>query len=1182
MSNPISGKFNNYLSKIMNLQPDLKEGIVSFSIGILGLLFLPFFEYYLNGYWLDAIILDFIAYSFLLIGKFSYRINRYWSIGEGSIFTTNSLLMKLARICLYGFLIQVFIFNRFISFFNIMMVLFFALFLGYVSFNKYMELNTSAPFQKFYVKYENVAKLLLIVSCLAILGIMMKLYNIYSIGGWDEGWYADITYRMFQTQNWFMPLYFDDFSQSLKLFDKPPLMFILGSLGIAVFGYTTLAVKWTMGVFSGLMGIAGYLIYSHQTRDRKSRFIPELQRSEKENKEYHVNFDKDESLEKTSDGKAVGMIFGVSMAVTWFLSFYGRTAYLDPAIVAITAFTALFAVKAIDHWFYGNTRRAYIYIFLTALINMLDLLAKAWQGLIVGPSIAVYLFVRYYEYFVPRQHLHDFFLDVRSKTRYGSIFPKILAVISSIITIVAFEIFIPKMSPLNSAICTEDTANTCITFVPNFTFSIAGLTLQYWGIFLALFVYLSVVSVSQLIKENISRGFWYKQVKIENNGSFSTSKIVKYFKAYSIQIYLILIAIISGILGALIGSEAFEFLYDRLYKALTEAFQTYFTYDVMANRTFYGELIDGTLSVMFAGFIVLLVIWLVYIFTSAILDTISRLFFKARLFYNNFATKIVAEWSLVVPLTFYAIVLGYWVFFLLFKGDIFNRSSSMLMIVGVLLSILAYLGASFYVDFLKFCYNRVLKNDITNEYYQTWIKNINRLLIFLTVTSILIILSFYPFLAWIEYMDQFKVCIVSGTTACANGTYIIRLPGELQNSGIIEGTLTYTWLFFTYYVNWRYTGSGSQYSVIDSLGGLISPLFLACLPFFLTGIYALIKKRDYATLLYYSSRVFVVLITFLPAVFQLNYYYLAIFFPYFGITSYGLFWTVRKTPSSLNFKNRGEKLMLTIPVLFLIFFSIVFFPFVNNLFFLQSATNFNLFIVGIIFVVGGFIVCTVFFVRSIPEAFSLAFIIFYLYRNLIDVGIGNTDTEFLIMSAILIGIVIFLMRDRVPIGSAFFLLIIMLTAVSSTAWWANYKAQDDDMYQQIGQFILDHGGNKNKSTWVYPDPGARYAMRFYLHGLHLDDEQDYSGYPFNFNNTSTMQYYVTSRPNVDFFVVINQTYGSPGVAPTSAYTVSYTWLKSNFVLVDPLMNKVPWQRVHLFVNASVLTQADLNALNLQT
>ena len=281
------------------------------------------------------------------------------------------------------------------------------------------------------------------------------------------------------------------------------------------------------------------------------------------------------------------------------------------------------------------------------------------------------------------------------------------------------------------------------------------MTIQYWGIFLALFVYLSVLSVSQLIKENISEGFWGKPIYRENKISFSSSKIVKYFKVFSIHVYLIALAIITGILGAFIGSEAFEFLYDRLYKALTEAFQTYFTYDAMASRTFYGELIDGTLSVMFAGFIVLLVIWIVYIFSSAILDTIIRLFFKVRIFYNNFATKIVAESSLVVPLTFYAIVLGYWVFFLLFNGNIYNRSPSMLMIVGVLLSILAYLGASFYVDFLKFCYNRVLKNDVTNEYYQTWIKNINKLLIFLTITSILIILSFYPFLAWIQYMDQF-------------------------------------------------------------------------------------------------------------------------------------------------------------------------------------------------------------------------------------------------------------------------------------------------------------------------------------------------------------------------------------------------------------------------------------------
>jgi uncharacterized membrane protein (UPF0136 family) len=247
----------------------------------------------------------------------------------------------------------------------------------------------------------------LIVVFLGVLGIMLRLFKVYDMGTWDEGWYSNITYIMHQTKNWLVPIYYRDTLNSYFLFDKPPLAFIIGSFEIDLFGFSSLAAKFSMGFFSGLMGIAAYFIYSNQKEGQLSSIAPEMDDIKQQNLEITESFNEEIKSEKTN-GQVTGVIFGLSMAVAWFLIFYGRTAYLDPIVVAFTAFTALFAIRAIDYWFYGNHKKAYIYLILTAIFNMTNLLLKSWQGLIVGPSIALYLFIRYYERFVPKTNLCRF------------------------------------------------------------------------------------------------------------------------------------------------------------------------------------------------------------------------------------------------------------------------------------------------------------------------------------------------------------------------------------------------------------------------------------------------------------------------------------------------------------------------------------------------------------------------------------------------------------------------------------------------------------------------------------------------------------------------------------------------------------------------------------------------------
>ncbi len=865
MSDIINDKI---IDKITSMDVDLREGLICFSIALVFILFSGFWASFIAIYWLLLIAVDFLVYGFILIGRYSYRLNKYLSIGIGSVFTTNSLILRLTRILFYGVLTQVIFYQRIWTFFNEMLVIFVIFFLIFVGFNLLNEADEKNKFAIFYQQHENTIRILIIFASIAILGIMMKLYKIYSIGTWDEGWFANITTNMFQKQNWLQPLYYDDSTGNLLLFDKPPLMFILGSIGIALFGYTSIAIKWPMGVLSGLMGIAGYFIYEHQKRIGKSKFIPEVKRDEVSELNFRQNTGPDENTLKLNDGKIVGIIFGLSMAVTWFLTFYARTAYLDAAIVALTAFTALFAVKAIDHWFYGNTKRAYIYIFLTAFINMLDLLAKAWQGLIVGPSIVIYLFVKYYEYFVPRQHLYDFFVNVKYTMAKNTNVSKYVAILSSIITTLLFHNFIPSINKLGT-VCYQDSKSACITYIPNITYNFFSITIDFWSIILAVFVYFAVVSFSEFFIKSLNNEL--KGILIKNSNSSPKSELnqTSVLKKYFIFVFLPIIGILSGLAGAIVGALGFEFLYDRFFIAITEIATSYFSFDSSnSNRLFYGTIIDGSLAVIFGGLIAILSIWILLIFFTAVVDTFVRLSLKIRLLYSNFATKIVAEWFLLGPLMIYGFFLAFWVWFLLFQGDFFNRATVPLMILGMIFSVLAWVIGSLYVYGLKYVYANVLKNNTDNEMYRAWITGINKFLIFLMAMSIFIILSFYPFIAWVNYMDQFIV----------GNPYNIRLPGELVGVPNIPMPLSYSWLFFQYYINWRYTGKGSAYSVVDSLGGLISPLFLACLPFLMTGIYGFIKRRNFGPLFFYGTWFLVVLITFLPAKFQLNYYYLAIFF----------------------------------------------------------------------------------------------------------------------------------------------------------------------------------------------------------------------------------------------------------------------------------------------------------------
>lgn len=1149
---------SDYKNKITNLNQRTKEGLSLFLFVIALDLFYFVFKLYISNHWLDLIILDFLLTSFIFILNIRYQFNNYVSIGVESAFSTNSMLMRLFRITIYGIIVQIVFIKRVFSFFNLFLIVFSLLIITYVFYSKYKEICLIEEKDPRFIQFESTLKLLTVVFFLSFLGILLRLYYPSSIINWDEGWYADITARMFQTHNWFIPLYFDDFNHTLALFDKPPLMFILGSIGVQLFGYSSIALKWSMGLFSGLLGLFGYFIFSHKNKSSSLIFY-------NDNKEI-------ESItsvhEKTSDGNFVGTIFGLLIAVSWFVIFYGRTAYLDAAIISISAFTALFAIRAIDNWFSGNRKRAYIYILIMSIVNMLDLLAKAWQGLVVGPAIAIYLFSRYYQHFVPTKNITKFGYELKNNINQINRLAKLSGFIASLVSFFLFSFFIPNVDSSNKVcsreLVTDVIGANCTVFVPNLTIKIFGFLVDIWSVVVALGIFILITLLTDVLLDHLGK-------PLTNVVAYRFDEHTPVFKTkksnYTKYLILLLFSVLNGFISSFVASTGFEFFYSRFYRAFTQTIVTYFPYQSSIEQlTFYGELVDGICAFFFGAILALVVVLLVNVILSVITSQILQHWFHLPLFHDNFIINILLEWSLLLPILLYGLVIIFWVYYLVLKGIIFNRVWYILLIAGLVLVLLAFVSSVSYVHFVTPKVFKYLQANEDNLNYSHWSNYCYKFLIFLSITSILIIFSFLPFLAWIQYMDQFVV----------DKTYYIRIPGELANSGYKNGDLTYSWLFFDYYLNWRYTGAGNFFTVGQSLDGLFySPLFLACLPFFFFGIYGYIKNREYSTLLFYLSWLFIVFLSFLPAIFQLNYYYLAVFFPYYGITAYGLFWNLRKIPNKLSFTDAKIKYLLGAIIFILVYDPLIYYPFIHTGYFTNS-TYYLPVALGSIFILGGFIICIRYSVRTIPEIISFGFIIFYLYINILFIYAQYVNSELLIFSMIAIGIIIFSIKDRMYLGSAFFLFILILTPITVDIKSINTDVTSDNQIEKMGEFIVQHGGG-NASTWVFPSTAIRYSMRYYLHGVHLIN--DYSDYePFTSNSSLVMQQYLNANSGLKFFIINDRYYfGSKAI---SNWSQSYLWLKSHFILVDSLVNVQSWQVIHLYANKTVLTASELSLLGI--
>ena len=1170
---------------------------------------------------LDFLISSLFAFPMIRRADIFQRINeklpKFFQINTKTYFSHYSLLYRFCRLLGYSLFTGFFTFGLTNSDFILIMSMLFLCILIYTIIASIYQLDPTKNFFEWYRRHHLLVYTLVAIIAISLLGVLARLYHVYGIGTWDEGWYADISARMAHQGNWLLPLYYEDSTNQILLFDKPPFLFWLGAIAIQIFGNISLAVKLPMSVLSGLLGLFGFLIYHHQRCKNQLNLIPNYSEYEPQST---IDQEPPESELQITDGFATGIIFGLLISLAWFVVFYGQTSYIDPAVIGISALTAVVAIKCIDHLFYGNYRKSFIYLLLTGIINAIDLFSKAWQGLIVGPPIAIYFFIRFFQHFIPKDHFRAFWATLRPKMfKISKILEtEVYSLFGALLTIIIFT-FRQK------------------TIYDGLTIPGTNIVLDLWGTIIGIVMFFAINAFLQSIiqtKHQDSHSSFDTNVsnslsKLNPNGHGSVritdsadnlSKPTPLLQQKSIfrSVFYIVIALILGIVGGLAGQFGFDFVFSRFYGAITSISTTYLggssagstsanvateilpiQSSLILGRwvTSFFSIISGLLfgigAVWLSGILLLVCLALFANFSQYLLKrffNISDSSFKLFFSFPSWVEGIVLDLSLIIPLTIVILPFIYWGFFLLFQGELFNRDFFYLTISGIVLILIAYIVSLGVLQFFVKVYRKSLQKisipaDLLETYSYTWEQRYKKILLFTNIMLIIIVLSFAPFMWWIQYLDQ-NLSALGYAIRKAGELYIdpnspIQCVPDPKNPG--QNCLTYTWIFFDFYTNWRYTFPTS-YNVADSLGGFIGPLFISCFPFFLAGIIALYKRKDYANLCFYLSWFLLVFFIFIPATFQLNYYYLAAFFPYFGIVASGIFFSMQKLRTTMHFKDKNERLIVILPLLLLLIVSQVI-PYL-----LQIDVVFNnstlraQFLASLILVVGLFIVLALFFVRSIPGMFVAMLVTFNIQRYVWLNGWGQLDAQFLLINIALIAIPLYLLRDRIPLRSLFFIGLIVFSGAITASWWINWKSgAGEDGYASIGQFIVSHGGAYNGSYWVYPEAGTRYAIRYYTNGYDAINVRSFDpNSPFSSNSATYMQIYIQNNPNLKFFIILDWTgvFNSNQTPSENAYPIAYSWLKSHWILANTLLNIPDDHYVHLYVKPGVLTSNELHTLNL--
>jgi hypothetical protein len=963
-----------------------------------------------------------------------------------------------------------------------------------------------------------------IVFVIAILAFLLKIFYTSSIDMWDEGWFASIAARIADGLNdMLLPIYYDGtpnpaYLGGVKFFDKPPFSFIFGAFLMSIFGKTTFAAKGVVMIGGAGLAVVMYLLFSHQKETRSS----------------HV-------------------IAGLLTALAIFLTSYSRTAYIDPFVIFMGALVMVFGIRAIDAVFIeNNMKKGYVLIIITGLLNILNIMTKAWQGILIAPSIAIYLVFRYAERHIEvteiKKSLNSISNEI-SKTLNDNNKSESASFSQRISKIFPFAVFVSAFFP---ALIISLLINRLIA---------AGLIIAF------------SIAISCCL---IYHGFLKKGLIHQAN------------------IGLIIIGVTSAVSG-LIGSVIVSILYNRFYEpflAFAEAFGSndvfsgafsglVFLEDLLSTSNLIlvvleiiGALLGGIIAVLIAIFLL-----------GSLLDFISE---------NRAFLTFIYELLDITPLVIIGLWLVLWFAGIMILGLIFERDALRITIFGILFTVL--------ISLVLFFYPR-LKNQITEKFKikarirsAIEISKFRSHMLFLSITAIIVIMSFYPFVAWIQYLDA---NIASGVFP-----WSIRTPGEMSSSA--PEVLTMTFLFFEYYIGWRYT-TGTNYDLPSSVGSAINDYALVVLlPFFIIGLWAFFfsKQRNPALGSALLAWLLVIPFVFFPAIFQLNYYYIPLVLPYFGIAAKGFEY----------FYSKGKKFRLTTEdKIERLLAGSYFFIEIGLLFILNPTLNFlgggssvnNLaqyFFVAAFYLIPFSFMCFRLlktFPGIITAGFAYKFFIsawfhdsnglFELYNIIFHklpenifsfrtswitdvIELGAPLATFIGLILLIVGL--YWLRPKIKPQ------LLLILAIIISGMFINVSAQIhgnqifDMRFQEMAVYINAHGGSYNYSTWVVQEAGAQFSFRYYL-GYEVYGAGDSS---LRANSSSTMESYWNSRPNIKFWAVVNNSEHWHVPAYAIDYPESYKWFTNHLhlVCVDDIVGLTPWYKMHLWVNKTWIIEQGFN------
>ncbi|MHA1448324.1 MAG: ArnT family glycosyltransferase [Candidatus Hodarchaeales archaeon] len=989
-------------------------------------------------------------------------------------------------------------------------------------------------------KHKDIYIPLLLAITIGAIGIILKLYNLHSIGTWDEGWYVNIMRRMNETGNWFLPLYYVDGEtlyinseqiihgfHGYVIFDKPPMIFWFGSFFASIFGYTSLAAKLPMALSSGLLGVVGFFIY---------------------------DVSKKEGTERVS-----GIFTGLMGASAYFISLYGRTSYLDTVVIFFSALTVVLAMRTFDNTLEGRYKKGIIYGVLLGIINTVAVFAKAWQGLIVGPSIALYIILRFCSSFFNTDNLEKLVTDFKNlKVEFSEeLHSEMFAIIAGALSY--------------SIIATFDMHYKEIPIpVPGFP-----LQLSFLGAFGCIITILFVKLFCDFIEPDENRS-----------------------KVYHTLLTYLFIAC-----GSLIGVIAGTVINNTIIETFTWSFNEIFT------GLDYAEFAEPVLYI--TGAAVFLFIELAAIIT---LSMIAGTFISK----DSRFIQLFKDVLLLVPIGVVGIWTAFWFLFILIKGNLFNRELIMTFSTGIAVPLIMLAA-------IIIIYAIIERKKVDNLlFYDIDLRKYLKFLMIFLFVLVLITLSFYPLVSWIQFIDNNLESI----------GYYIRVPGELwrYSDEIPENGMTLEYIFYEYYIGWRYTHE-TKYALFDSLRGIINdPIFVMGIPFFVMGLYYFIKTRDFSKGLMLSSWFVVVIATLIPSHFQLDYYYLAVFLPYYAIVAKGMAESFRKGSGSY-LRQFWEKLLVMLPFYFFLLFSLVtdFWQVLTNSVSLQSyldnvmsyLTNdsilFNLVLFSCLVIVfartiPGIITLMIavpyfsstFLIGKIQHKYTVVFLfvagmaLIFIYQKkdtfynfirnnryhtrvkqlskekisrltkfemneenfgkvlkltaavlllmtlitlIFSFRPGDIPMELVMGCFILIAGVLFAIYKKVPIGSLIIVCLILMTSVAAVSKLTFYNNYYDISFDETADFILNHGGDFNYSTWIFDENGAKYAMRYCLGYdviVGVGANNPFSRYnnpydPFAETYFNNFMRDTTAR----FWLILTEEYWSR--KPTTSYNQTFSW-----------------------------------------